>query len=98
MVLDDGGSERYIHNSIKQVTSKNKSCFAFLGETSNELDTEKTASQTMNRNERILKLKVVQALAYSLLKVKHELLSKLQDIPADSDDTDSVEQLRRLRM
>ena len=50
----------------------------------------------MNRNERILK--VVQALEYSLLKVKQELLSKLQDIPADSDDTDSVEQLRRLRM
>ena len=78
------------------LTSKNKSCFAFLGETSNELDTEKTASQTMNRNERILK--VVQALEDSLLKVKQELLSKLQDIPADSDDTDSVEQLRRLRM
>ena len=79
------------------LTSKNKSCFAFLGETSNELDTEKTASpQTMIRNERILK--VVQALEYSLLKVKQELLSKLQDIPADSDDTDSVEQLRRLRM
>ena len=63
----------------------------FIGDAkdkSNELD--------IDRNERLLK--VVQAFEYSLLKVKQELLSKLQDIPADSDDTDSVEQLRRLRM
>ena len=67
----------------------------FIGDAkdkSNELD--------IDRNERLLK--VVQAFEYSLLKVKKELLSKLEeleDIPTDSDDTlNSVEQLRRLRM